>query len=102
MRATPVTAASLDARSDDAEAILQGLERLENAMVAPLRDTEQATRLEAGIARTGLDPWDAHVAAVADASVCAILTTEAVKGRGHAADRDEPLYFVEIADPDDG
>jgi predicted nucleic acid-binding protein len=100
--ALAVTAASLDTRSEDAEAILHGLERLENAMVAPLRDTEQATRLATVIARTGLDPWDAHVAAVADASVCAILTLEAGKWREHAADLDEPLYFVEIADPDGG
>jgi hypothetical protein len=71
-------------------------------MVAPLRDTEQATRLAAVIARTGLDPWDAHVAAVADASVCAILTLEAEKWREHARDLDEPLYFIEIAEPDDG
>ena len=100
--ALAVTAASLDTRSEDAEAILHGLERLENVMVAPLRDTEQATRLAAVIARTGLDPWDAHVAAVADASVCAILTLEAEKWREHARDLDEPLYFIEIAEPDDG
>ena len=37
-----VTAASLDMRSEDAEAILHGLERLENAMAAPVRDAEQA------------------------------------------------------------
>ena len=99
--ALAVTAASLDTRSEDAEAILHGLERMENVMVAPLRDTEQATRLAAVIARTGLDPWDAHVAAVADASICAILTHEAEKWRQHARDLDEPLYFIEIAEPDD-
>ena len=58
-----VTAASLDTRSDDAESILHGLERLENAMAAPVRDAEQAVRLADVIARTGLGPWDAHVAA---------------------------------------
>ena len=41
------------------------------------RTFPEATRLAAVIARTGLDPWDAHVAAVADASVWAILTLEA-------------------------
>jgi len=96
-----VTAASLDTRSDDAEAILHGLERLENAMAAAVRDAEQAVRLAEVIARTGLDPWDAHVAAVADASVCPILTLDAAKWREHAGDLDEPLHFVEIADPDD-
>ncbi|MGH3245851.1 MAG: PIN domain-containing protein [Trebonia sp.] len=99
--ALAVTAASLDIRSPDAEDLLRGLERLENAMVAPLQDTEQATHLAAVIARTGLDPWDAHVAAVADASVCPVVTLDADKWREHARDLDEPLYFVEIADPDD-
>ncbi len=95
-----VTAASLDTRSEDAEAILHGLERLENAMAAPVRDAEQAVRLADVIARTGLDPWDAHVAAVADAAVRPILTLDAAKWLEHAGDLDERLHFVEIADPD--
>ena len=99
--ALAVTEASLDMRSQDAEDLLHGLERLESAMVAPLRDIEQATRLAAVISRTGLSPWDAHVAAVADASVCPIVTLDAAKWRQHARDLDEPLYFVEITDPDD-
>ena len=61
-----IAAASLDMRSDDAEALLHGLERLAGAMTAALRDAEQAVRLGEVIARTGLDPFDAHVAAVAD------------------------------------
>jgi predicted nucleic acid-binding protein len=94
-------AASVDTRSDDAEAILHGLERLGNAMAAPVLDSEQAVRLADVIARTGLGPWDAHVAAVADASVCPILTLDAAKWREHAGDLDERMHFVEIADPDD-
>lgn len=96
-----MTGATLDLRSDDTEAILHGLERLGNAMVAPLRDAEQAARLAAVIAATGLDPWDAHVAAVADASVCPVLTPDAAKWREHAGDLDEPLHVIEIADPDE-
>jgi predicted nucleic acid-binding protein len=96
-----VTAASLDMRSEDAEGVLHGLERLKNAMAAPVRDAEQAVRLAAVIARTGLDPWDAHVAAVADAAICPILTLDGGKWRQHARDLDEPLHFVEIADPDE-
>jgi predicted nucleic acid-binding protein len=95
-----VTAASLDTRSEDAEAILHGLERLGNAMAASVRDAEQAVRLADVIARTGLDTWDAHVAAVADAAICPILTLDASKWREHAGDLDERLHFVEIADPD--
>jgi hypothetical protein len=47
-----MTGAALDLRSDDTEAILHGLERLGNAMVAPLRDGEQAARHRAGAV-----PW---------------------------------------------
>jgi predicted nucleic acid-binding protein len=99
--ALAIAGASLDLRSDDTEAILHGLGRLESVMIAPLRDAEQAVRLAAVIARTALDPWDAHVAAVADAAVCPILTLDAGKWREHAADLDEPLHFIEISDPDE-
>jgi len=96
-----LTGASLDVRTEDADDLLEGLERLGNAEVAPLRDAEQAARLGAVIARTGLDPWDAYVAAVADASVCPILTLDAAKWRQHSGDLDEPLHIIEIADPDE-
>jgi predicted nucleic acid-binding protein len=100
--ALAVTGAALDIRSDEAADLLEGLERLENAMTAPLQGAEQASRLAAVIARTGLDPWDAHAAAVADASVCPILTLNAAKWRQHAGDLDDRLHFIEIADPDQG
>jgi len=96
-----LTGASLDVRTDDADDLLEGLERLGNAEVAPVRDAEQATRLAEVIARTGLDPWDAHVAAVADAAVCPILTLDAAKWQEHARDLDEPLHFIQITDPDE-
>ena len=99
--ALAVTGASLDIRSDEAAELLEGLERLGNAMTAALLDAEQAVRLAAVIARTGLDPWDAHVAAVADASVCPIITLDAGKWRQHSGDLDEPLHIIEIADPDE-
>jgi predicted nucleic acid-binding protein len=95
-----LTGASLDVRTEDGDDLLEGLERLGNAEVAPLRDAEQAARLAAVIGRTGLDPWDAHVAAVADASVCPILTLDAGKWREHSGDLDEPLRIIEIADPE--
>ena len=97
-----LTGASLDVRTEDADDLLEGLERLGNAEVAPLRDAEQAARLAAVIARTGLDPWDAHVAAVADAAICPILTLDAGKWRQHSADLDESLHIIEIADPGEG
>lgn len=97
--AMALTGASLDVRSEDADDLLEGVERLDNTEVAPLRDPEQAVRLAAVIARTGLDPWDAHVAAVADASICPILTLDAAKWRQHANDLGEPLHMIEITDP---
>ena len=69
--------------------------------IEPLRGVEQAARLAAVMARTGLDPWDAHVAAVADAAICPILTLDAAKWRRVSADLDEPLNIIEITDPDD-
>jgi predicted nucleic acid-binding protein len=94
-----ITAASLDVRSEEADELVEGLELLGNAEVAPLRDAEQAARLAAVIARTGLDPWDAHVAAVADAAVCPILTLATAKWRQHSEDLDERLHIIEIIDP---
>jgi hypothetical protein len=54
------------------------------------------------MARSGLDPWDAHVAAVADAAICPNVTLEAAKWRRQSDELDEPLHFIETADPDDG
>ena len=56
-------------------------------------------RLASIVARTGLDAWDAHAAAVADASVCPILTLNGAKWRQHSGELDEPLHFIEIEDP---
>lgn len=95
-----VTGAALDAPGKDARASLRGLERFAGAKAVPLADAVQAARLAAVISRTGLDPWDAHAAAVADARVCPILTLNGAKWREHSHDLDEPLHFVEIAEPD--
>jgi predicted nucleic acid-binding protein len=94
-----MAAASADARTNDADVTLRGLERLDSVLVAPLRDAEQATRLAALAAKAGLEQADAHVAAVASASACPILTLDVAKWRQHAADLDEPLVAIEIAEP---
>lgn len=99
--ALAVAGASADMCSDEAAELLEGLEQLEGSLVAPSQGVEQAVRLAAVIARTGLDPWDAHVAVVADASVCPILTLDAAKWRQHAEDLDDRLHFIAIADPDE-
>ncbi len=93
--------ASLDARSEEADDLLAGLELLDHATPAPLRAAEQAIRLATVIARTGLDPWDAHTAAVADAAVCPVLTLDAAKWQEPGAALDAPLHIIEITDPED-
>lgn len=98
--ALAIAGASLDARTEEADDLLGGLELLDNVTIAPLRGTEQAARLADIIARTGLDPWDAHAAAIADVAICPILTLDAARWRQPSADLDEPLHIIEIADPD--
>lgn len=97
-----MAAASLDVHTEETEELLAGLEGLDRVIVAPLRDAEQAAHLADVISETGLDPWDAHVASVADASVCPILTLDGDKWRQHAGDLDQPLHIITIRDPDDG
>jgi len=99
--ALAVTAASIDIHNEEAADLLGGLELFENIEIAPLQGVEQALALAAVMARTGLEPWDAHVAAIADAAVCPILTLDAAKWRQHSEDLDDHLYIVEIADPDE-
>ncbi len=99
--ALAITGGSLDMPSEEADDLLGGLELLDQVTIAPLQGTEQATRLADIISRTGLDPWDAHVAAVADAAICPILTLTPAKWRQPSADLDESLHIVEISDPDE-
>lgn len=93
--------ASLDARSEEADDLLAGLELLDHVAPAPLRGAEQATRLANVIARTGLEPWDAHTASVADAAVCPVLTLDAARWQDPGTALDAPLHIIEITDPDD-
>lgn len=97
--ALAIAGASLDARSEETDDLLGGLELLENMTIAPRCGTEQAARLADIIARTGLDRWDAHVAAIADAAIYPVLTLDAAKWRQPSADLDETLHVIEISDP---
>ena len=99
--ALTVTAASIDIHNEEAADLLGGLELFQHIEIAPLQGVEQALALAAVMARTGLEPWDTHVAAIADAAVCPILTLDAAKWRQHSEDLDDRLYIVEIADPDE-
>jgi hypothetical protein len=46
------------------------------------------------------DGVPAHVAAIADAAICPILTLDAAMWRVHVNNLDEPLHIIEIADPE--
>ena len=99
--ALALTGALLDARTEEAGDLLAGLELLDSVTIAPLCGAEQAARLAAIIARTGLGPWDAHAAAVADAAACPVLTLDVTRWQRPAASFDEPLNIIELADPGD-
>lgn len=99
--ALAIAGACLQTRGEEASELLAGLEILDNVTVAPLNGTDQATRLADIAARTGLDPWDAHTAAVADPAICPILTLNAANGMRKVTALDEPLHIIEIADPGD-
>lgn len=98
----PVLAAAAayrDCPSADAADSLRGMPELDHAMSAPVGDVTQAIRLIEIAKKTGLDVCAAHVAAVADASVCPILTVDGDRWRRASASLPDPLFIVEIADP---
>lgn len=99
--ALALAGASFDVRSEEADDLLAGLELLDAVTIAPLSGAEQAARLAQVVARTGLDPWDAHVAAIADVAVCPILTLDAAKWQEPSVALDDPLHVIEIIDPGD-
>jgi hypothetical protein len=84
----------------DAEATLAGLSAFGNVAIAPLDGVDQAADLVDMIAATGLDPWNAHVAAIANVSVCPILTMNAADWQEPSAALEHPLHSIEIAEPD--
>jgi hypothetical protein len=98
--ALAITHAVLDTPTEDAADLLHGLAELEQVTVASLNDAEQATTLAVVMNLTGLAVWDAHVAAVADASVCPILTYDAAMWQEPARALEERLYVIEIAEPE--
>ena len=99
--ALAITGASVDAHNDDANDLLAGLEMLEAVTVAPLSGARQAARVASIMDRTGLAAWDAHVAAVAAAAKCPMLTLDAAQWQQASAAFDPPLQVIEITDPGD-
>lgn len=98
--ALALTAAHAASRPAGLE-LLMGLARLPQVMVAPLQGLDQAAALADVMASTGLDPWPAHVAAVAHAGVLPILTLDSSAWAHPSAALPEPLFTIEITEPDD-
>ncbi|MBG0833362.1 hypothetical protein HS041_37300 [Planomonospora sp. ID67723] len=101
MSVLSITGASLDSRSKDAGDLLLGITTLDQITVAGPHEPDHGVALATAINRTGLDPWDAHVAALANASICPVLTLDKLRWEQAARAFDEPLHIIEIADPGD-
>ncbi|MEV2270973.1 PIN domain-containing protein [Nonomuraea africana] len=94
--------ALLDSRGlPDAQQLLAGLAAFERTTVAPLDGVHQAAKLADMIAITGLSPYDAHVAAIADVAVCPILTLNAAHWDAPSRALSQRLTIVEVAEPEE-
>lgn len=100
--ALAITQTLLNTPTEEATAAMYGLAMLETVTVAALKDSEHATALAEVITVTGLDVWDAHTAAIADASICPVLTMDATAWQRPASALNERLHIIEIADSDHG
>ncbi|MEQ4718858.1 hypothetical protein [Nonomuraea sp. B19D2] len=100
MSVLAITGASLDCGTKEATDLLLGIATLPQITVAGAREPEHGTTLASVINRTGLDWGDAHVAAIADASVCPVLTLNKLHWDKATHAFDEPLHIVEIANPE--
>ncbi|GAA0436119.1 hypothetical protein Acor_55240 [Acrocarpospora corrugata] len=98
--ALAITRALVDTHTEEATDAMHGLTSLEYVTVAPLRDTEQAELLAEVVVTTGLEVYEAHTAAIADISVCPILTMDASRWIDASTRLDEPLHIIEIRDPE--
>lgn len=99
--ALAVTGAYASARTSEAADLLDGIVRMEHAEFAPLGSPQQAIELVEMNATTGLDLSASHVAQVANAATCPILTLDAERWARPSAALDDPLYVIEIADPEE-
>lgn len=99
MSVVAVAAAARDAGSKDAVDLLLGIATMDHIAVAGLREPEHGITLASVLSRTDLDWGNAHVAALADTSVCPVLTLAGEDWTAAARVFDEPLQVIEIADP---
>ncbi|WP_214103926.1 hypothetical protein [Acrocarpospora catenulata] len=93
-----VTGATLFAGKVNADLLL-GICTMDSVTVAGTTTPEHGLALAEAINRTGLEPWDAHVAALADASICPVFTLDRARWEHPARAFDDPLYIIEITEP---
>lgn len=91
-----------DVATPTAKNLFDGLVLMGSVQVAPLNTVDHAAILAEAVSVTGLDVWDAHTAAVANRSVCPILTVDVAKWRPAVGAFEHPLHVVEIEDLPDG
>ncbi|WP_188191003.1 hypothetical protein [Nonomuraea sp. SYSU D8015] len=100
MSVLAIAGASLDCDgAKDATDLLLGIATMEQITVAGAREPEHGTVLASVLDRRELGWGDAHVAAIADASVCPVLTLSRSHWEKAAQAFDEPLHIIQIANP---
>jgi hypothetical protein len=99
MSVVAVAAAARDSGSKDSTDLLLGIATMDQITVAGLREPEHGIILASVLGRTGLDWGDAHVAALADTSVCPVLTLDSAHWTAAVRAFEEPLHVIEISDP---
>lgn len=99
MSVVAVASAARDSGSKDATDLLLGIATMDQITVAGLREPEHGITLAAVLNRTDLDWGDAHVAALADTSVCPILTLDGSHWAPTIRAFEEPLHVIEISEP---
>ncbi|GAA4976711.1 putative nucleic acid-binding protein [Nonomuraea thailandensis] len=101
MSVVAVAAAARNSGSKDSADLLLGIATMGQITVAGLGEPEHGIILATVLGRTDLDWGDAHVAALADTSMCPILTLDSSSWTAAIRAFEEPLHVIEISDPPD-
>ncbi|MGP4104559.1 hypothetical protein [Nonomuraea sp. KM90] len=99
MSVVAVASAARDSGSKDATDLLLGIATMDQITVAGLPEPEHGIALASVLGGTELDWGDAHVAALADTSLCPILTLDGSHWAPAIRAFEEPLHVIEIPDP---
>lgn len=96
-----ITRTLTESNTEAAKEAMTGLAKMKEVLVAPLADAKQAVALAETARETGLGLDEAHVALIAHASVCPILTLDAKRWTEPSHAMPQRLHTLEICDPDD-